>query len=311
MTDLLPVVEGYTDVRHVIGGHSHEVFYARSIERGDDVVLRVYGARHRGPEAPGVHASVLRLVRGVVPAPELVEVREPVPGRHGGLVVTTAVPGQVLADVLHGCDNDLTGSLARSLGEALGRMSGIAMSGPGDFLDHTLGRRIWEPGAESLVTWLDMWVHREPLARLGADLARLRTACEEADSLLAVAPRACLVHGDLSPRNVMCDPATGEITGIIDWEFAHSGHPMEDAGHQMREHPGSLFTTTMLETMGPWLPRNEQADVEVLRRRARAADLYWIIEIASRLGEPATATVRCHRILTRIAATGDLLADLG
>lgn len=83
---------------------------------------------------------------------------------------------------------------------------------------------------------------------------------------------------------------------------------MEDCGHLIRERPGSPFATAVLQAMNPWLPPAEQADLATLRRRARAADLYWIIEIASRLGE-ASATFGCHRILGRIAATGDLLAD--
>lgn len=307
---MLPAVSGYADVRPVVGGNSHEVFGATS-PAGQDVVLRVYGAgsRSRGPEAPGVQAAVLRLIRGVVPGPELLEVREPGETDAGGLLVTTVVPGVVLDDVLASCEEPLALSLGRSLGEVLGRMSGIAMTGPGDFLDSSLARRVWQPGAESLVTWLERWLHRAPLASFSSsDLSTLRSACVEADDLLAAAPRACLVHGDLSPRNVLCDARRGVVTGLIDWEFAHAGHPMEDAGHQLRERPGSPFVTAMLEAMSPWLPPAEQAPVEELRRRARAADLYWIIELASRLGD-GSATATCHRILRGVARTGDLLAD--
>ena len=53
----------------------------------------------------------------------------------------------------------------------------------------------------------------------------------------------------------------------------------------------------------------ERADVETQRRRARAADLYWVIEIASRLGQ-GSATVTAHRILGDVVRTGDLLGDL-
>ncbi len=65
-----PRISGYDDVRPVAGGNSGEVFLARSAATGDDVVVRAYGAgrRRRGPEAPGVHAAVLRRVDGVVPA---------------------------------------------------------------------------------------------------------------------------------------------------------------------------------------------------------------------------------------------------
>ena len=306
------VLRGYADVRPVVGGNSGEVFRARSEATGEDVVLRVYGAggRRRGPEAPGVQAAVLRLVADVVPAPRVVELREPGRGGEPAVLATTVLPGVVLDDVLTDCGPDLAGTLGRSLGEVLGRLSAVAMSGPGDFLDATLADRVWQEGAESLVTWLDRWSARAPLAALGANgLAVLREVCAEADGLLAAAPRACLVHGDLSPRNVLCDPDAGVVTGLIDWEFAHAGHPMEDAGHQLRERPGSDFATAMLASYDEALPRRERADVATQRRRARAADLYWIVEIASRLGE-GSATLTCHRILREVVRTGDLLGDV-
>ncbi len=37
-----------------------------------------------------------------------------------------------------------------------------------------------------------------------------------------------LVHGDYGPQNVLLDAATLQITGILDWEWAHSGDPVED-----------------------------------------------------------------------------------
>jgi aminoglycoside phosphotransferase len=37
-----------------------------------------------------------------------------------------------------------------------------------------------------------------------------------------------LVHGDYGPQNVLLDPAALEITAVLDWEWAHTGHPVED-----------------------------------------------------------------------------------
>ena len=37
-----------------------------------------------------------------------------------------------------------------------------------------------------------------------------------------------LVHGDFGPNNVLLDPATFAVTGVLDWEFAHFGAPVED-----------------------------------------------------------------------------------
>jgi aminoglycoside phosphotransferase (APT) family kinase protein len=305
-----PTVAGYVDLRPAPGGNSQEIFLAR--REGDDTpcVLRVYGAgeRSRGPEAPGVHAGVLRLVRGLVPAPRLLEVRQ-ASSDSPALVATTHVAGEILNDVLATASPELTDRLGRALGEALGRLSGIAMTGPGAFHDDRLRVGLWEEGSESLLTWWRRWEHRRPLAELPAtEVAGILEACTHADELLAAAPRACLVHGDLTPRNVLCDPATGEITALIDWEFTAAGHPMEDAGHLLREQLRSGFATAVLEALNPWLPRAEQADVETLRRRARAADLYRIIEMASRRDEVDT-TRTAHRILRAVGRTRDLLGD--
>lgn len=37
-----------------------------------------------------------------------------------------------------------------------------------------------------------------------------------------------LVHGDYGPQNVLLDPATLEITVVLDRERAHTGDPVED-----------------------------------------------------------------------------------
>lgn len=34
---------------------------------------------------------------------------------------------------------------------------------------------------------------------------------------------ADVTHGDYGPNNILFDPATAEITGILDWEWAHRG----------------------------------------------------------------------------------------
>ncbi|HMU36791.1 MAG TPA: phosphotransferase, partial [Marmoricola sp.] len=125
----------------------------------------------------------------------------------------------------------------------------------------------------------------------------------------ATSKRACLTHGDLSPRNLLCDPDAGVITGVVDWEFAHAGHPMEDAGKLIRRIAGSEFADAALESMAPWLPKPEQASVSQLKERARAADLYWLIEVASRRGQ-TPATERAWHLLNKIIRKRRLLAEL-
>lgn len=311
MSPSVPEVHGYTEIAPLSGGHAGETFTGRPVGGGPLVVLRVYGVgtRRRGPEAPEVQAGVLRLVQGLVPAPELVEYRTAWPD-GAGLLVTTRLPGLQLSQVLGGADDELQTRLGRSLGEALGRMSGIALTGPGGFHDHRLRIGLWPEGAESLVTWLDHYRHGTALEELAdRQIATLHDLCARGDTLLAVNPRACLVHGDLSPRNALADPDAGVVTGIVDWEFAHAGHPVEDLGKLLRDGPGSPFARAAVDAMTPWLPHAEQAAPYDLMERARAADLYWIIEVASRRGQ-SPATYRAFDLLQVIARTGRLLGDL-
>ena len=75
-------------------GVSYETFLAEAA--GERTVVRVYGERSaaRGPEAPRVDAAVLGLVRGLLPVPEVLDVRRADP-RTGspGLLVTSYLPG--------------------------------------------------------------------------------------------------------------------------------------------------------------------------------------------------------------------------
>ena len=42
------------------------------------------------------------------------------------------------------------------------------------------------------------------------------------------------MHSDLNPKNWLVDPDTLEIAALLDWEFAHAGHPFTDLGNALR-----------------------------------------------------------------------------
>ncbi|MGW0037072.1 phosphotransferase family protein [Gordonia sp. NPDC003376] len=47
-----------------------------------------------------------------------------------------------------------------------------------------------------------------------------------------------LVHGDFHIRNVMIDPATGEVRAALDWELSTLGDPLADIGSTLAYWPG-------------------------------------------------------------------------
>jgi aminoglycoside phosphotransferase (APT) family kinase protein len=311
MAGPVPEVVGYTDLVPLGGGGAGESFAARRVEDGRPVALRVYGVgdRHRGPEAPAVQAGVLRLVAGLVPAPEVVAWRAVGPSEPHGLLATTLLPGVPLAAVLPSAKPSLQQALGVQLGRILGRLAGIAMRGPGAFRDERLVLGGYPDHAESLVTWWDHYAAGSRLTDLSpARHATLRRLAARGDRLLAVSRRACLVHGDLRPHNVLVDPDTGCVTGLVDWEFVHAGHPVEDLGSLLREGRRTPFAAAVVEAMLPWLPDAEQAPPPDLVERARAADLYWIIEAASRRGQ-GPATDRAFEHLVAMADGDSLLAE--
>ena len=74
------------------GGWSGETFVAEAA--GERSVVRIYASSARGPAAAEIDAAVLRLVRGLVPVPEVLEVRPAQPHADlPGLLVTSYLPG--------------------------------------------------------------------------------------------------------------------------------------------------------------------------------------------------------------------------
>ncbi len=307
-------VRGYAAIAPLPGGHAGETFAARAVSSdgtlGDPCVLRIYGVgnRSRGPEAPDVQAGVLRLVAGLIPAPTLIEHRSERGAQHG-LLVTTLLPGVQLSTALAGLAPDRATRIGTHLGEILGRLSGLALRGPGTLMDLNLTLGAYPDHAESLLAWVRQFRKGSALSQLDATTwTGVEALAARGEELLTLNPRACLVHGDLSTRNVLCDPEGGRVTGVVDWEFAHAGHPLEDLGKLLRDTRRTPLGDAAVAALIPWLPDVEQGDVTQVAERARAADLYWIVEAASRRGQ-TPATIRAFDLLVALARAGDLLGE--
>ena len=264
----------HTSMEPLAGGFSGETFLATA---GDEqTVVRIYGAglRHRGPEAPEVDAAVLHLVRGLIPVPEVLEVRRGDPDSGvPGLLVTSLMPGERLESVLPHLDESELGAVGAELGILLGRLSHIAMPFTGTFADASL--RI-EPFTVTLPEWLTQ--HELGIPGLGR-------VVEEADGLEEPAGRTCLVHSDFNPKNVLVDPDTLAVTALLDWEFAHAGNRFADLGNLLRFEESPVLVRSVLAAYRSFVPDAP----EDLVARARGADLWALMELASRAGENPVA----------------------
>jgi Ser/Thr protein kinase RdoA (MazF antagonist) len=285
------------------GGYGSETFV--SDVAGERTVVRLYTGRGatRGEQAPVVDAAVLRLVRGLLPVPEVLEVRRPRPGQPG-LLVTSFLPGRRLDLVLPRLDERRLGVVGRNLGDLLGRLAMMPMPRAGLFVDADLSI---DPFELDLPAFVDQLRPGTALAAWpDADLDGLRAVAEQAQALLDGVGRCCLVHSDANPKNVLVDPDTLQVSGLVDWEFAHAGRPGADLGNLLRFERQPAFVHAVLSAYRARVVDADSAPGSLLDR-ARAADLFALADLASRRGAHPVAD-RAHELLRAVARTGDLHA---
>jgi hypothetical protein len=115
------------------GGYSGETFVTQI---GDEpLVVRIY---RRRPDRAAIDASLLRLLRGLMPVPEVVEFR-PASDGAPAVLVTEYLPSVRLEDVLAAPPDDLDWeALGLQLGWVLGGLSHIPFVRQGMFVDADL-----------------------------------------------------------------------------------------------------------------------------------------------------------------------------
>ncbi len=292
------VSEPTTSLTPLPGGHSGRTFLGGA--GGERVVVRLYPPTDaRSAEAPEIDRAVLWLVRGLVPVPDVLEVRRPLADEGApGLLVTSFLPGErgdvVVERLVALGDTDGLRHLGRALGAVAAGLAGMPMLRPGPFLDAdlTLGRF----PDDDLVAWAAARLPDWPEGPRRA----LSQVCRRAQDLLDTVGRACLVHSDLNPKNVLVDPADLAVTAVLDWEYAHAGHPWTDLGNLLRFERHPAYAEAVLDS---WVSLRG-GEVETVLDGARSADLWALVDLASRAGENPVAD-RAEELLRAIAETGD------
>ncbi len=204
-------------LHRLTGGASRETWAART-ESGTagerTVVLRRDPPGHGQPERMRAEAACLRAAAAAgVPVPTLIAAGDDAPGIHAPFLVTELVPGEAIARKLQ---RDPEFADARThLAEDMGRVLGM----------------IHRTGTESL-TMLDRYDPLEQIETMYLRFDEPRPAVELGLRWLREhrpdhRPDA-LVHGDFRMGNILVDPSG--IRGVLDWELAHLGDPIEDLG---------------------------------------------------------------------------------
>jgi aminoglycoside phosphotransferase (APT) family kinase protein len=278
------------------GGWSGRTFLAEAA--GERSVVRFYPPDAPGPATAEVDAAVLRLVRGLVPVPEVLEVRPARPEvDQPGLLVTSFLPGLRGDQVLPTASAGGRAEVGTTLGGLVADLGGMPMLRPGPFVDPDL--RVGDFGVDGLPEFLEL-----RLPELGhltpAEIDGLREVSTDGQALLDTVPRTCLVHSDLNPKNLLLDPDSLALTGLVDWEFAHAGHPFTDLGNLLRFDRDAAFTDAVLAAYAG--RRGTPPDAALAL--ARAADLWALVDLATRrTANPVAA--RADRLLRVIARERD------
>jgi aminoglycoside phosphotransferase (APT) family kinase protein len=282
------------------GGFSGETFLAR----GDpvDMVVRIY---ERNPDRAPIDAAILRLGRGLVPVPEVVELR-PATESSPAVLVTEFIPSVSLADVLADPPRHLDWeSLGLDVGWMLGALSWIPFVRHGEFVDADLSL-----SADGVPADLAEWAQRaRDAGRIAtwsdADWAGLQELVNVAGDVLDRAgphdDRAVLVHSDFNPKNIRLDSHTLDVVALVDWEYAHAGSIHTDFGNFTRFERDERLVDPFLEGFVDSAPGHIRDPFG----HGRAMDLWALIELA---GRPATnpVTELATELLLAQARSGDL-----
>jgi aminoglycoside phosphotransferase (APT) family kinase protein len=187
------------------------------------------------------------------------------------------------------------------LGGLLADLGGMPMTSSGPFLDADLSIGIF--GLDGLPAYVEQRLpdlgHLSP-----GEIDGLREVAVDAQTLLDPVTRSCLVHSDLNPKNLLLDPDTLALTGVVDWEFAHAGHPFFDLGNLLRFDREPAFVEAVLAA---YAERRRVPPAQALAL-GRAADLWSLLDLAAkRSANPVAA--RADRLLRTIARERDVAAS--
>src|SRR3954449_11984967 len=190
----------------LVGGYSGETFLAEVA--GDRTVVRIYGPRsaaRRGAFAAEVDAAVLRLVRGLLPVPQVLEVRRAnESAERPGLLVTTFLPGTRLDLALPELGAADRAAIGMQVGVILARLAMMPQLRPGFFVDGDL--RIEPMPGGGLVDFVESYRRGTAISQWSArEYDALVEVAQQAQTVLDSVTRTCLVHSDFNPKNLLVD----------------------------------------------------------------------------------------------------------
>ena len=207
-------------------------------------ILRVY---LRDKDAAYREKRLGDLLKGRLPIPQIYFVGDV--GEHR-FAIAEFMPGITLRDLLLGNEVYDMEELMEEAGEILAKIQTINFSASGFFgKDLTIQESLTQ---ESYVTFAkDCLKHPTVTETLGeAAILQISKLLDHHAVLFPDETQNHLVHGDYDPANLLVDRIDGQwkISGVLDWEFAFSGSPLQDVANMLRyaHHMPTIYATSFL-----------------------------------------------------------------
>ncbi|EBA10616.1 phosphotransferase [Roseobacter sp. CCS2] len=227
LTQSIAEFEGLKEVIKFGTGQSNPTFQLNA-ESGT-YVLR---SKPPGRLLPSAHAvdREFRVMRALaeteVPVPEVLHLAqaETSPSRRAFFVMRY-LPGRIFWDpALPDCPNDERSAIYDAMNRALAALHDVDVDavGLGDY---------GKPGnyfARQLERWRSQYLASvdEPSAAMSEIISWLGAHMPADDGKVA------LVHGDWRLDNMIFQPDSSDVAGVLDWELSTLGHPMADLAYQ-------------------------------------------------------------------------------
>lgn len=297
----LSALVGGAEVVPLSGGYSGETYLVTGA--GEQAVLRLYAKQ---PGRAAIDQALLERLRGLLPVPRVLEAMT-VPAGAGRppFLLLEALPGDRLDVVLPAADEPLRRRLAEAVTGVLVLLATERMPRAGFFVDAGLEPVAFPPGSGDQAGFLAAHLGAPWFAGLTDDeRAGLRAVARKAAALAGRTSRIALVHADFNPKNLLVDPATGGVTGVLDWEYAYAGAPLADVGNLLRFAEDAVFDGAVAAAYTERAPDVPEGWLEV----ARALDLYSLIDLAAREAPANPIVAGARDLLLATARTRTLAA---
>lgn len=201
---------------------------------GGRVVLRLHT---RNPEAAELEAKLCQSFAGRLPVPSILARDH---GSDPRWTLLEWMPGTTMERLLIEGKTDQVVNAAFDLGQSLATIASLTFPKSGFLGSDLRVRDPWSSVMDGLMGYYDSCAST---AELAPELARRMSKRIEGDlpDLREATAQPCLSHADYKPSNLLIDDSG--VSAILDWEFAHAGTWLLDAGQlfRHRSHLPSIF----------------------------------------------------------------------